>query len=160
MNEIYNIYFNEDKEAFASEIENPICVITSDVWEQYAGTNQWDIIDGVFTDITDTPQYQEERAAEREAQFKKEFFNTSLGWIRRSVTMKDGSKKDFLGELLMPIKAGLELGQEVTIIVYRQPDFSEDVADWTQYQDRKAATLQFIQDCLNQIVIDFNGIEG
>lgn len=160
MSEIYNIYFNENKEAFAFEIENPICAITSDVWEQYAGTDQWDIIDGVFTDITDTPEYQEEKAAEREAQFKKEFFNTTLGWIRRSVTMKDGSKKDFLGELLMPIKAGLELGQEVVIITYREPDFSEDVIDWTQYQDRKQATPQFIQDCLNQIVIDFNGIEG
>ena len=160
MSEIYNIYFNENKEAFAYEIENPICVVTSDVWEQYAGTDKWDIVDGVFTDITDTPEYKDEKEAEREAQFKKEFFNTSLGWIRRSVSMKDGSKKDFLGELLMPIKAGLELGQEVIIITYRQPDFSEDVTDWTQYQDRKQATPQFIQDCLNQIVIDFNGIEG
>lgn len=160
MSEVYNIYFNESKEAFAYEIEDPICVITSDVWEQYAGTDTWDIVDGEFVDITDTPEYQEEKAAEREAQFHKEFFNTSLGYIRRSVTMKDGSKKDFLGELLMPIKAGLELGQEVVIITYRQPDFSEDVTDWTQYQDKKQATPQFIQDCLNQIVIDFNGIEG
>ena len=160
MSEIYNVYFNENKEAFAFEIKNPICVITSDVWEQYAGTDKWDIIDGVFTDITDTPEYQAEKAAAREAEFNKEFFNTSLGYIRRSVTMKDGSKKDFLGELLMPIKAGLELGQQVVIITYRQPDFSEDVTDWTQYQDKKQATPQFIQDCLNQLVIDFNGIEG
>lgn len=160
MSEIYNIYFNENKEAFAYEIENPICIVTSDVWEQYAGTDKWDIVDGVFTDITDTPEYKDEKEAEREEQFKKEFFNTSLGWIRRSVSMKDGSKKDFLGELLMPIKAGLELQQEAIIITYRQPDFSEDVTDWTQYQERKQATPQFIQDCLNQIVIDFNGIEG
>lgn len=95
----------------------------------------------------------------REAQFNKEFFNTSLGYIRRTVSMKDGSKKDFLGELLMPIKAGLELGQQVTIITYIQPDFSEDVTDWEQYQEKKQATPQFIQDCLNQIVIDFQGIE-
>ena len=72
--------------------------------------------------------------------------------------MKDGSKKDFLGELLMPIKAGLELGQQVIIITYREPDFSKDVTDWEIYQDKKAATPQFISDCLNQIVIDFNGI--
>lgn len=106
------------------------------------------------------PNWDEEQYIKREAQFHKEFFNTSLGYIRRTVSMKDGNKKDFLGELLMPIKAGLELGQQVTIITYIQPDFSEDVTDWTQYQELKQATPQFIQECLNQIVIDFQGIEG
>ena len=155
MDVVYDIYFDSNKEAFAFAIENPICVIKSDLWEQYAGTDKWDIVNGEFVDITDTPEYQEKKADEREAQFKKEFFHTSLGWIRREVTMKDGSKKDFLGELLMPIKAGLELGQEVIIITYIEPDYSEDVTDWTQYQEKKAATPTFIQDCLNQIVIDF-----
>lgn len=106
------------------------------------------------------PDYEQEEAEKREVQFNKEFFNTSLGYIRRTVTMKDGSKKDFLGELLMPIKAGLELGTDVTIITYVQPDFSEDVTDWTQYQELKQATPQFIQECLNQIVIDFQGVEA
>lgn len=103
---------------------------------------------------------QAEIEAKRQAQFHKEFFNTSLGYIRRTVSMKDGSKKSFLGELLMPIKAGLELGQQVTIITYIEPDFTEDVTDWEQYQELKQATPQFIQECLNQIVIDFQGIEA
>ncbi len=51
------IYFNEKKEAFGFEIENPICVIDDAVWTEYAGTDKWDIINGAFTDITDTPEY-------------------------------------------------------------------------------------------------------
>lgn len=116
------------------------------------------VLDGTEYVLKDA-EWEQEQADKREADFNKEFFNTSLGYIRRTVSMKDGSKKDFLGELLMPIKAGLELGQTVTIITYIQPDFSEDITDWTQYQELKQATPQFIQECLNQIVIDFQGIE-
>lgn len=101
------------------------------------------------------PDYEEEEAERREAEFNKAFFNTSLGYIRRSVTMADGSKKDFLSDLLLPIKAGLELGQTVEIITYSQPDFSEDVTDWTQYQTIKNATPEFIAECLQQTVRDF-----
>lgn len=51
------IYFNEEKEAFGFEIPNYICSITDELWADYAGTDKWDIINGVFTDITDTPEY-------------------------------------------------------------------------------------------------------
>lgn len=101
------------------------------------------------------PNYEEKQATKRREEFHKQFFNTSLGWIRRSVTMQDGSKKDFLSDLLLPIKAGLELGQTVEIITYTEPDFTEDVTDWTEYQIVKNATPQFIAECLNQIVNDF-----
>jgi hypothetical protein len=100
-------------------------------------------------------EYEQEQANRREAEFNKAFFNTSLGYIRRKVTMQDGSKKDFLGDLLLPIKAGLELGQEVIIIAYDKPDFMEDVTNWEKYQHVKKANAQFISECLNQIVVDF-----
>ena len=58
------IYFNIDKQAFGYEIPNYICSITDDLWCPYAGTDKWDIIDGVFTDITDTPEYKEKKAIE------------------------------------------------------------------------------------------------
>lgn len=51
------IYFNEDKEAFGFEIDNYIAVIDDETWSNYAGTDKWDIIDGVFTDITNTQEY-------------------------------------------------------------------------------------------------------
>lgn len=106
------------------------------------------------------PNYEQEQATRREAEFNKAFFNTSLGYIRRSVTMADGSKKDFLSDLLLPIKAGLELGQTVEIITYSKPDFTEDVTDWTQYQTVKNATSQFISECLQQVVADFGAFNN
>lgn len=51
------IYFNEDKEAFGFEIDNYIAIIDDETWSNYAGTDKWDIIDGVFTDITNTQEY-------------------------------------------------------------------------------------------------------
>ena len=51
------IHFDKDKKAYGYGIEECICSISEEVWEQYAGTDKWDIIDGVFTDITNTPEY-------------------------------------------------------------------------------------------------------
>lgn len=105
------------------------------------------------------PNYEAEVAQERQEQFEKEFFETSLGWIRRKVNMKDGSRKDFLSDLLLQIKVGLEMGQNIEIITYSQPDFSQDLT--TEYllslQVKKSATSAFIQECLAQTVTDFYG---
>ena len=93
----------------------------------------------------------------RKKQFEKEFFNTDLGWIRRKVTMKDGSIKDFLADLLLSIKAGIELGQNVEIITYKTPDFTKEFS--LEYleslQEIKSATPDFITECLLQTVQDF-----
>ena len=103
--------------------------------------------------------YEKKKAEARENQFKNEFFQTSLGWIRRKVNMKDGSVKDFLSDLLLPIKAGLELGQKVVIITYKTPDFTIDYDEEyiISLQERKEATAGFIQECLMQTVADFGG---
>ena len=103
--------------------------------------------------------YEAELALERETEFKKEFFETSLGWIRRKVNMKDGSKKDFLSDLLLQIKAGLELGQNIEIVTYSTPDFSNDLTPeyLLSLQVKKNATSEFIQECLMQTVADFYG---
>lgn len=114
--------------------------------------------------INDVPEinqnYEEELARQKENLFYQEFFQTSLGWIRRQVNMKDGSKKDFLSDLLLQIKAGLELGQSVEIITYKQPDFSEDIneAYMQTLQEKKTATLEFVKECLMRTVSDFNGV--
>ena len=50
--------------------------------------------------IVVNPEHGQQQAEEREQQFKKDFFYTSLGWIRREVTMKTGKKKDFLTDLI------------------------------------------------------------
>lgn len=99
-------------------------------------------------------------AQERENVFKNEFFQTSLGWIRRNVRMKDNSQKDFLSDLLLQIKAGLELGQTVELITYNEPDFTKelDEAYMKSLQEKKLATIDFVKECLMRTVSDFTGV--
>lgn len=110
--------------------------------------------------VSINPNYEQEQAEAREKQFNNEFFQTSLGWIRRKVNMKDGSTKDFLADLLLPIKAGLELGQKVVIITYKTPDFTIDYSEEyiISLQEKKETTAEFIQECLMQTVADFGGV--
>ena len=101
------------------------------------------------------PDYEQEEAERREAEFNKAFFNTSLGYVRRAVTMADGSHKDFLSDLLHVISMGVQGGQAVNILTYDKPPFDEDVTDWTEYQHQKVVTPQFIQECFAQLANDF-----
>lgn len=149
------IYFDSEKNAYGYEIPDYICSITDEEWAEYAGTDKWDIIDGVFTDITDTPEYQQKEYNRREADFNKAFFNTSLGYVRRSVTMADGSHKDFLSDLLPVISMGVQAGTTVNILTYDEPPFDTDVEDWTEYQHQVVVTPQFIQECFLQLSNDF-----
>lgn len=100
-------------------------------------------------------EYEQEQAERREAEFKNAFFNTSLGYIRRSVTMADGSHKDFLSDLLPVISMGVQSGQAVNILAYNKPPFDKDVEDWTEYQHQEVVTPQFIQECFMQLSVDF-----
>ena len=130
MSETYNIYFNENKEAFAFEIENPICIVTSDIWGQYAGTDKWDIIDGVFIDISDTPEYQEKEASARRQDFESKFFEIkNFGWYRRepkgysSAIESINNAYNSFNEMR---KLGLtENFPANTLIFYQQPDFTK-----------------------------------
>lgn len=110
------------------------------------------------TDIILNPNYEQEQAQKRQVDFETEFFNTSLGWIRRSVNMKDGSTKDFLSDLLPAISMALNSGIATQIITYKTPDFTHDITDWTIYQEIKQVTPQFIQECFNQLSADFGAI--
>lgn len=91
----------------------------------------------------------------REAKFNKEFFNTSLGYIRRSVTMADGSHKDFLSDLLPAISMSVQASTPVNILVYDRPPFDRDIDNWEDYQHKVLVTPQFIQECFIQLSNDF-----
>ena len=153
------IYFDKNKQAYAQEIKNPICIISDELWAQYAGTDKWDIIDGEFTDITETSEYQEQKAQERQIEFEKDFFLTSLGYIRRNVSMATGETKDFLCDLLPAITTGITLGQEIPIITYKEPDFTKEftLEYLESLQEIKVATQQFCTECALQISTDFMG---
>jgi hypothetical protein len=80
---------------------------------------------------------------EQEAEFNRQFFLTSLGYVRRSVSMKDGSHKDFLSDILPLLQVG------VPILTY-----TRDLQ-----QNKVLTTEQFIGECKQQLLIDFYGVQ-
>ena len=102
-------------------------------------------------------KYEEQKAAEREDQFNKDFFQTSKGWVRRKVNMATGETKDFLSDLLPSITLSVNAGVEVTILVYALPDFTQEIT--TEYmetlQSAIIADMPFVQECLLQLGNDF-----
>lgn len=87
--------------------------------------------------------YTDEEIAEQEAeQLAKEFFNTSLGYVKRKVTMATGDVRDFLFD----IKPTLQVG--VPIITYN--------LDGTQNRG-VLVTEQFLKECEKQVYYDFYG---
>lgn len=78
---------------------------------------------------------------EEEAEFNREFFNTSLGYVRRKVTMKDGRIKDFLSDILPLLAPG------VPVLTYTRQ----------LVQNKVLVTEQFINECKQQVLIDFYG---
>lgn len=153
----YLTYENEIKEYGDYKFSNNCKETTLCTMQEFmTHPNKYVLQDGV---LVINPDYEQEQAKTREKQFNNEFFQTSLGWIRRKVNMQDGSTKDFLADLLLPIKAGLELGQKVVIITYRTPNFTIDYDEEyiISLQEKKEATAEFIQECLMQTVADFGG---
>ncbi len=107
--------------------------------------------------IVINPELDNILAQRRKEKFEKEFFHTSLGWIRRKVNMQNGSVKDFLSDILLSIKAGYELGRDIELITYKTPDYTKELtAEYVQsLQEVKFATNEFIEECLIQTVKDF-----
>lgn len=102
--------------------------------------------------IVDTTPSEEEQAQARETEFNEAFFNTSLGYIRRKVTMKDGSIKDFLTDILPLLQTG------VPIISYDKPDFT--TGEMPKQNTDKLVTEEFINECKQQVLKDFYGAAG
>lgn len=112
-----------------------------------------------YTNGEINPYYEDEKANEREEQFNKSFFNTSLGYIRRKVSMATGETKDFLSDLLPTISMGVQMGQPITIITYNKPDFTQEIIDWTAFQNVQTVTDEFVQECFLQLSNDFKQVE-
>ena len=112
------------------------------------------IYDENVDDIIINPNYKDEEKQKKIDEFNKQFFNTSLGYVRRNVKMKDGSHKDFLSDLLPTISMAVNMGQEVKVITYDMPDF-DDLKPIEEYQHNETVTAQFIQECFIQLSEDF-----
>lgn len=131
-------------------VEDDNFIYAIEPWEQ--------IINGEIVDNTE--EYEAQKAQERQKEFNKEFFLTSLGYIRRKVSMSTGETRDFLFDLLPAIEKSVSIGQPYPVIVYKQPDFTKEIT--TEYlvnlQEFKNATEQFCNECTLQIGTDFSGV--
>ena len=136
---------NHEKGLKIEETENAIFAL--EAWEKLVGDNIYD----------NSTEYEAELVKRREEEFNQEFFLTSLGYIRRQVNMATGEKKDFLSDLLPTISMAVQGGQEVPIITYKQPDFTEefDLGYLESLQEVKLVTLDFVQECAMQLSKDF-----
>lgn len=94
------------------------------------------------SNVVINPNYDKEQEEKEKAQFRKDFFNTSLGWVRRAVHMKDGNVKDFLSDILPLLQV------DVPIITYNE-DKTQNVG--------VLVTTQFIEECKQQVLLDFYG---
>ena len=122
----------------------------------YYALQPWEkLVDGEVVDNTE--EYAQEQIQAKQNQFNQEFFLTSLGYIRRKVSMSTGETKDFLSDLLPVISMGIQTGQTVPIITYSLPDFTQELT--TEYleslQTVKNVTAQFVQECFLQLSNDF-----
>lgn len=100
-------------------------------------------------------RYKKKVAELKKNQFNKEFFKTSLGYVRRKVTMANGEIKDFLTDLLPSISLGVQYARPINITVYEEPTFDDTEIKWEELQRTQIATPDFIQECLHQFSEDF-----
>ena len=158
---MYYIFVENDKIIGSGEFKSVNDDIQSiSVAEELYNSYNEEPLKYIFADkeIKENPEYANEQRQKRISEFQKDFFNTSLGNIRRKVTMKTGEIKDFLTDLLPVISLGVQSGQTVNIITYNTPDFSQNITNWEILQEVKQATPEFIQECFEQVNKDFTGI--
>ena len=115
------------------------------------------------------PYYEEdpepedpEEVKRREEQRRRDywytnFFQTSLGWVRKKATMKDGTVDDFLTQDLPLLAIGLGQGAEAKVIVYATPDFTQEI-DILALQSYVDVTPQFIMECLLEKQNEFKSL--
>lgn len=93
--------------------------------------------DGNSTDGTVNPNFEEYK----KQKFLKDFFPSSLGYVRRKVSMQTGETKDFLADILPILQVG------IPILTYSEEG----------EQNKVLVTEEFINECKQQVIKDFYG---
>lgn len=150
-----NLYYSDVNNLTSYGVIKELAGITKS--EYLKNADKYKIKNGKLVDISNTEEYKQAKAQEKQTLFEKEFFLTSLGYIRRNVSMATGESKDFLSDLLPAISAGLQIGQQTPIITYKQPDFTQEfsIEYMESLQEIKPVTAEFVQECFQQIASDF-----
>lgn len=92
---------------------------------------------------------EDEIIQQKESEFNEKFFETSLGYVRRKVTMKDNTTVNFLTDILPLLQIG------VPIITYNKPDFTK--SELPTQNTNVLVTEEFITECKQQMLKDFYG---
>ena len=97
----------------------------------------------------DPEEIARRQEAERRAYWTREFFQTSLGWVRKKPTMKDGSVDNFLTDDLPLIAIAMLNGEVAKVFVYATPDYTQEI-DPIALQSYVSVTPLFIKECLDE----------
>ena len=157
-----NYYIEQDEKIVLVDENLERLQNTIAIMPQYQGLEIKEVEEGYVIcdfEIMTVEEKEEKQIQEREEQFNKDFFNTSLGYVRRKVSMATGETKDFLSDLLPTISMGVQMGQPVQIIAYDKPDFTQEITDWTVFQNEQTVTAEFVQECFLQLSNDFKPVE-
>lgn len=129
--------------------------ISEDMYNLFVEDRDFIIWDAKKKKVKKNPKYVEIKAKQREEEFNRNFFPTSLGYIKRQVTMQNGVTKDFITDLI-PLMMDIP---GVPVIVYGKPDFTQEVTDETLLGLQKfvKSTPELIKECRAQAIIDFYG---
>ena len=129
--------------------------ISEEVYNMFVEDRDYIIWDSENNKPIKNPNYEQIKAEKREAEFNANFFPTSLGYIKRQVTMQNGVTKDFITDLI-PLMMDIP---GVPVIVYGKPDFTKEVTEETLLglQQFVKSTPELIKECREQAIIDFYG---
>lgn len=157
-------YLNVFNERIISASNNPLdevgvasIAVSEEVYYNFiTHENRYKVVAG---EIVEDENFFENFKKENQERFEKDFFKTSLGNVRRKVSMKTGETKDFLSDLLPVIQAGVQAGNVVNILTYDQPDFTKEIKDeyMLTLQKQVVVDAAFIGECFNQLAQDFAG---
>lgn len=129
--------------------------VSEDIYNMFDEDRDLVCYDAKKKKVKKNPKYAEIKAKQREEEFNRNFFPTSLGYIKRQVTMQNGVTKDFITDLI-PLMMDIP---GVPVIVYGKPDFTQEVTDETLLGLQKfvKSTPELIKECRAQAIIDFYG---
>lgn len=139
------------------ELAEGLYLVTKEVGEKIKENfEKFKIENGEIVELTEE-EFAAYKTQQRQQTFEKDFFLTSLGYIRRSVNMATGETKDFICDIVPALQAGLTQGIATPIITYELPDFTKEIT--TEYletlQEVKPITAEFLQECIMQLATDF-----
>lgn len=117
-------------------LENGFSAYDEEIISKYFA-QQAKIQDGQLVDITDTEEYKEKIAQEKETAFLNNFIEISLGWLRKSPKGYSSIVEAMNGALnVVYINGSLPAG---ALTIYPKPDFKtvDDIEKWLEEHSYK-----------------------